>query len=203
MTHPLHPSASPRRLRGGVLAVLAIAATTLLGGCAYWPTALSFQSEPMPVQAQPVPVTTEPANSASAPSTVAAAVVAPVPLEPKPTAVAVSAVVEPIKTPAPEKIVPATVAPTPPVAAAPHTEPGAALVPGYYINAGLYAVPGNASGAYQKLERADLPVFTQVVMRKQGPLTRVRVGPFSTRAQADAAVKKVRALKLDANVFRV
>jgi DedD protein len=77
-----------------------------------------------------------------------------------------------------------------------------ALVHGFYVNAGLYAVPGNASKAYSKLESAGLPVFTEVIATKDGQRTRVRVGPYATRAKADAAAKKIRALKLDAIVFK-
>jgi cell division septation protein DedD len=77
-----------------------------------------------------------------------------------------------------------------------------ALVHGFYVNAGLYAVPGNASKAFSKLESAGLPVFTEVITTKDGQRTRVRVGPYATRAKADAAAKKIRALKLDAIVFK-
>jgi len=67
---------------------------------------------------------------------------------------------------------------------------------------GLFAVPGNGTNAHQKLEGAGLPVFSDRLMSKRGPLTRVRVGPFSTRAQADSAAKKIQTLKLEAIVFR-
>lgn len=69
-------------------------------------------------------------------------------------------------------------------------------------NAGLFAVPANGRKAYDKLERAGLPVFTEVLNTSKGQRTRVRVGPYPTKAKADAAARKVRALKLDANVFK-
>jgi DedD protein len=75
-------------------------------------------------------------------------------------------------------------------------------VPGFYINVGLFAVPTNGTQAYKKLEDAGLPVFSDGIKTKQGNLTRVRVGPFNTRAEADAAAKQITALKLDAVVFK-
>jgi len=56
----------------------------------------------------------------------------------------------------------------------------------------------NASNTLTKLEAAGLPATSQVLTTSQGPRTRVRVGPFAKRAQAEAAVKKIKALKLDA-----
>jgi cell division septation protein DedD len=86
--------------------------------------------------------------------------------------------------------------------AAPKPLPKTPLAPGFYINVGLYAVPDNANTAYRKLETAGLPVFSDVVTKAQGPQTRVRVGPYPTRAKATAATKKIKALKLDAVVFK-
>lgn len=76
------------------------------------------------------------------------------------------------------------------------------LVKGYYVNVGLFALASNANNAYQKLEKAGLPVFTEGIKSAKGPMTRVRVGPFTTRAKANAAATKIRDLKLDALVFK-
>jgi cell division septation protein DedD len=77
----------------------------------------------------------------------------------------------------------------------------AALAPGFYINVGLFANDDNASKAQAKLKEADLPVFTQIVKGPKGRFTRVRVGPFDSQANADAASTKIQALGLDAVVF--
>jgi len=92
----------------------------------------------------------------------------------------------------------ATVATPPPAGAA--SSPTATPAPkqGFYVNAGLFANPMNASNTLTKLEAAGLPATSQVLTTSQGPRTRVRVGPFAKRAQAEAAVKKIKALKLDA-----
>ncbi len=92
----------------------------------------------------------------------------------------------------------ATVAAPPPPGAA--SSPTATPAPnrGFYVNAGLFANPMNASNTLAKLEATGLPATSQVLTTSQGPRTRVRVGPFAKRAQAEAAVKKIKALKLDA-----
>jgi cell division septation protein DedD len=137
------------------------------------------------------------------------------PVEPKPevtsSAVAAPAKVEaaplraiqpqPVAAPAPQA------AAAPPVAVLPRTVPprtvpASGLVRGFYINAGLFAVSSNGRNAYKTLEDAGLPVFSDVVKSKQRTLTRVRVGPYATRAQADAAAKKIQGLKLAAIVFK-
>lgn len=43
------------------------------------------------------------------------------------------------------------------------------LVPGFYINVGLFAVPTNGTNAFRTLEKAELPVFTDVVKSKKAP----------------------------------
>ena len=73
---------------------------------------------------------------------------------------------------------------------------------GYYINVGLFAVPSNARNAFQKLDKAGLPAYTELLETNVGKLTRVRVGGFPTKAKADAAAKKIRTLQLEAIVFR-
>jgi len=68
----------------------------------------------------------------------------------------------------------------------------------FLVNAGLFAQPDNARNTLARLQAAGLPAFSQELQTPQGPRTRVRAGPFATRAQAEAAVKKIQALKLDA-----
>lgn len=214
MSNLLSPLHSARRLRIGLFATMAVASVTLLGACSIWPKALTLQSEPAPpepaaVQVQPAqataPTACQDCQDSTKPSTAAIAqgTVTPVPLEPRPEVAAVAAA-EPAKadTSPAGKVQSATLPSAAHSAAAPRTVPASGLVPGFYINVGLFAVPTNGKNAYQKLESAGLPVFSDGVESKKGPLTRVRVGPFSTRAQATAAAKKIRALKLDAIVFR-
>jgi DedD protein len=56
----------------------------------------------------------------------------------------------------------------------------------------------------RKLEQAGLSTFTQVVDGKDGKTsTRVRLGPFSNRDEAEKAAAKVRKLELPAAVLRI
>ncbi|MDR3371532.1 SPOR domain-containing protein [Rhodoferax sp.] len=69
---------------------------------------------------------------------------------------------------------------------------------GFYVNAGLFANPDNAHRTLTQLKAAGLPATAQELESSQGPRTRVRVGPFTKRARAAAAIKQIKALNLDA-----
>lgn len=94
--------------------------------------------------------------------------------------------------------------------AAPSATPGpvakaadpAASVGRYQINIGLFAQEDNARRAFERLRAAGLPATTQDLPRGNNTLIRVRVGPFASRAQADAAAQAIRALQLDAVVIQ-
>jgi cell division septation protein DedD len=77
-----------------------------------------------------------------------------------------------------------------------------ALAHGYYVNVGLFAKPANGTAASQKLKKAGLPTLSATVKTSKGNLTQVRVGPFTKLAQAAAAAKKIKTLKLEAAVFK-
>lgn len=72
----------------------------------------------------------------------------------------------------------------------------------FQVNVGLFAQDDNARRVHARLRDAGLPVHLQSLQRPGRILTRVRVGPFATRAQAQAAAQKIRALQLDAVVAR-
>jgi cell division septation protein DedD len=72
----------------------------------------------------------------------------------------------------------------------------------YLINVGLFADANNARNAYVKLQDAGLPALSQDVKSSKGPRTRVRVGPFETDTEAERAAERIRALQLDAAVFK-
>jgi DedD protein len=52
-----------------------------------------------------------------------------------------------------------------------------------------------------KVERAGLKTYTQVAETSDGKRTRVRVGPFGTRAEADKAAGKIKGLDLPASIL--
>lgn len=72
----------------------------------------------------------------------------------------------------------------------------------FQINVGLFAEHDNAQRAFTRLQEAGLPATTQDLQRNERTLTRVRVGPFASQDQADAAAQKIRALRLEAVVIR-
>lgn len=93
-----------------------------------------------------------------------------------------------------------THAPTPSASNAP--PPAVGRTPGYYINVGLFAEEANARKAQAKLLNAGLPAFRQSLDTPKGQRIRVRVGPYPSAAQAQAAARSIKALQLDAVVFQ-
>jgi hypothetical protein len=89
----------------------------------------------------------------------------------------------------------------PPAATAAPAVSRRAQARGYGVAVGMFAVPANAERAVAKLTAAGLPALADAIESARGPLTRVRVGPFDNRAQADAAADRVRTLKLEARVY--
>lgn len=74
--------------------------------------------------------------------------------------------------------------------------------PGYYINVGLFADEANARKAQARLLNEGLPAFRQELQSAKGRRIRVRVGPYNNRAGADAAATSIRAMGLEAIVFK-
>lgn len=78
-------------------------------------------------------------------------------------------------------------APPPPAGAAP------AAAPRYIVQVGAFAETEAAQAARLKLERAGLKTYTHVAQLPEGKRTRVRLGPFATRAEAEQAAAKAKA----------
>ena len=71
------------------------------------------------------------------------------------------------------------------------------------VQVGAFADIAKAKEARAKLESAGLKTYTQEVDTKDGKRTRVRVGPFATREEADKAAEKIRKLNLQATVLKL
>lgn len=97
---------------------------------------------------------------------------------------------------------PAAKAKVPAKAAADASTPAVGTAKGYYINVGLFAEEANARKTQARLLNEGLPAFRQELNNAKGRRIRVRVGPYSTRAQADTAAQSIRAMDLDAVVFK-
>lgn len=74
-------------------------------------------------------------------------------------------------------------------------------VKGFGVAVGMFAVADNAERVKAQLAGAGLPVLSDPVDSARGRLTRVRVGPYEQRAQAEAAAAKIKALGLEARVY--
>ncbi len=168
----------------------------------------------------PEPVATPAAQGLVAPAGPAPVALAPAPAAPKveekviaaPAPVAAPAASAAPKTVAKPEPKPAEKAPERPAAAkADDGSHAKALLEGkdvekkadahagrFVIQVGAFADAERAHEARLKVERAGLKTYTQVAETKDGRKTRVRVGPFATKAEADKAAAKVKKLGLPA-----
>lgn len=80
------------------------------------------------------------------------------------------------------------------------TEPAAAEGR-FAVQVGAYADAAMLRETRQKVEKLGLKTYTQVVEVGGSRRTRVRVGPFATRSEAQAAVAKLKAAGLPANLL--
>ncbi len=72
----------------------------------------------------------------------------------------------------------------------------------FYVNVGLFADTNNVEKALDKVKSANLVASSQPIQTPKGLLTRVRAGPFDSRAQAEEAAKTIKTLSLDAAVVQ-
>lgn len=96
--------------------------------------------------------------------------------------------------PEPEAAVPATAAtpemPDPPAA-------GVAANGNFLVHLGIYAAASNATELVDTLKRAGLPAFAEATEFQGKAAQRVRVGPYASRADAEASRIRIKQLKPD------
>ena len=173
-------------------------AVLVLAGVIVFP--LLFDQQPRPVSVD-IPIEIPDRNkvkplslpAATPPASAAEAVVTAQPPAPPPAPAAPAQDVEEIL---------ATTAP----ASAPKVDqatpkPGADTVNRYVVQVGAFADTARAQEVRVKVERAGLKTYTHVADTKEGRRTRVRVGPFATKAEADRAAEKIRRLELPATIL--
>lgn len=71
----------------------------------------------------------------------------------------------------------------------------------FVVQAGAYSEATALREARQKVEKLGFKTYTQIVESEAGKRTRVRVGPFATRQEAEAVAAKVKATGLQANIL--
>ncbi|WP_404299981.1 SPOR domain-containing protein [Alicycliphilus denitrificans] len=79
--------------------------------------------------------------------------------------------------------------------------PAAADQGRFIVQVGAFADADKVREVRQRLERSGLKTYTQLVDTKDGKRTRVRLGPFDSRAEADKAVGRVKGAGLSASVL--
>ena len=78
---------------------------------------------------------------------------------------------------------------------------GADVAARYIVQVGAFSDAARAQEVRTKVERAGLKTYTHVADTKEGRRTRVRVGPFATKAEADRVAEKIRRLELPAAIL--
>ena len=73
----------------------------------------------------------------------------------------------------------------------------------YVVQVGAFSDVVKAHEARGKLEKAGLKTYTQVVEPKEGKRIRVRVGPFSSKSEADKVAEKIKKLDLPASILEL
>lgn len=71
----------------------------------------------------------------------------------------------------------------------------------FVVQVGAYTDAGALREARARVEKLGLKTYTQVIETDAGKRTRVRVGPFAERGDADAAARKLKAAGLPANIL--
>jgi DedD protein len=71
----------------------------------------------------------------------------------------------------------------------------------FVVQFGAFADPQSAREARQKLERLGIKTYAQEVDTSAGKRTRVRMGPYTSRTEADKALAALRKAGLDGKVL--
>lgn len=71
----------------------------------------------------------------------------------------------------------------------------------FVVQVGAYADGASARVVRQKIERAGLKTYAQVAKTSDGNRTRVRLGPFNSRAEAERAAQKIKSLGLTPSIL--
>jgi DedD protein len=84
----------------------------------------------------------------------------------------------------------------------PDTDAGKTLdAPRFIVQVGAFSDEDKVREVRAKLEKAGLKTYVHVAQTKDGKRTRVRIGPFANKEEAQKTVTKVKALNLTAAVL--
>ena len=156
---------------------------------------------PIHIPAQPaVSPLTPTAAAPEAPPAPAVQAAAPAPTPAPVAAAPVKPVAEPAEKPAGKPAVEPVAKPAEKSAAQSPSKPDAAGAR-FVVQVGAYSDAASVRNVRQKIERTGLKTYTQVAKTEQGNRTRVRLGPFNSRAEADRAAQKIKSLGLTPSIL--
>ena len=72
---------------------------------------------------------------------------------------------------------------------------------GFAVQLGVFADADNAKLTIAKIKEAKLPVYSESIPIKSGTATRVRIGPFTSREKADAALVQIKLAGSDGKII--
>ena len=189
----LRRRARQRLMGAAVLVLLAVVGFPLL-----------FDTQPRPISVD-IPIDIPDKNKLAPGAVPPALVKAPAEAEAKPAEPAPATSLGPKEevvaaAPAPLKEAPAVAA----VPDQPKEAPPAAKEEGsprYVVQVGAYAEDAKVREVRAKLEKAGLKTYTQLAETKEGKRTRVRMGPYTNKAEAEKALAKAKGLQLQATLL--
>ena len=73
--------------------------------------------------------------------------------------------------------------------------------PRFVVQIGAFAEDVKVKEVRLKLEKAGFKTYTNVANTKEGPRTRVRVGPFTSKDEAEKIANKIKQLQLQPQVL--
>ncbi|MBI3156917.1 MAG: SPOR domain-containing protein, partial [Burkholderiales bacterium] len=82
-------------------------------------------------------------------------------------------------------------------------DPAPEATPRYVVQVGAYADAGAVRAVRGRVEQLGLRSYTQVVKVDAGERTRVRIGPFDDRTEADKVAGRLKAAGLPSAVLRL
>ncbi len=183
---------------------LAGALVLLVAGVITFPLLFETQPRPLPVD---TPIELPPRELAPTANPMPAAALTPVPAAPVPPPVAA----EPAPAPAPQQqaqptpALPTQATQATQAASMPASMPASGGQAGaagrFVVQAGAYSEATALREARQKVEKLGLKTYIQVIDSEAGKRTRVRVGPFATRQEAEVVAAKVKAAGLPTNIL--
>jgi DedD protein len=73
--------------------------------------------------------------------------------------------------------------------------------PRFVVQIGAFAEDAKVKEVRLKLEKAGYKTYTNIANTKDGPRTRVRVGPFASKDEAEKMANKIKQLQLQPQVL--